>query len=309
MLGSPAPLALTLGDSALAYLARETSKLERLLAKGTGSSVRRVELAGKRFLVTGATGGLGRAIAAALAAQGSGLILSARREPELRELAGSLPGGADRHSVVVSDLATPDAAERLVAEAGELDGLVANAAMHGTGRLERLGADEVKDTLRVNLEAPILMTQALVPRLIERGEGQIVLIGSLNGKAATPRSSIYCATKFGLRGFALALREDLLPHGVGVSLVSPGFVRDAGMFHESGTQPPPGLGTTTPGEVGRGVVRAIRENRSEVEVATRRLRTVVAFAHRRPELAARVQRRGGADKIAEKLSEGHSRRG
>jgi short-subunit dehydrogenase len=278
------------------------------LQKGPVVASVAMELDGKRILVTGATGGLGRAIAAQLAAQGARVVLSARPEAELRELAGSLPGGPDRHELVVSDLAAPGAAERLAAGAGELDGLVANAAMHGTGRLERLGADEVKDTLRVNLEAPILMTQALVPRLIERGEGQIVLIGSLNGKAATPRSSIYCATKFGLRGFALALREDLLPHGVGVSLVSPGFVRDAGMFHESGTQAPPGLGTTTPGAVATGVVRAIRDNRPEVEVATIRLRAAIAFAHRRPQLAARVQRRGGADKIAEKLSEGHGRR-
>jgi short-subunit dehydrogenase len=268
-----------------------------------------MELEGKRILLTGATGGLGRAIAEGLAAAGASLALSARRQPELLELARSLPGGEERHQALVSDLAEAGAAQGLIAEAGELDGLVANAAMHGTGRLERLGTDEVKATLRVNLEAPILIAQALIPRLIERGEGQIVLIGSLNGKAATPRSSVYCATKFGLRGFALALREDLLPHGVGVSLVAPGFVRDAGMFHESGARPPAGLGTTTPREVARGVVRAIRENRSEVEVATRRLRIATAVAHRRPELAARVQRRGGADKIAQNLSDGHVRRG
>jgi short-subunit dehydrogenase len=270
-----------------------------------------MELEGKRILLTGATGGLGRAIAAELASQGSRLVLSARRESELRELADALPAGDGPHDgpheVALSDLAAAGAAERLIAEAGDLDGLVANAAMHGTGRLERLGVEEVQAALRVNLEAPILMVQALVPSLIEKGAGQIVLIGSLNGKAATPRSSIYCATKFGLRGFALALREDLLPYGVGVSLVAPGFVRDAGMFHESGSKAP-GLGTTTPREVARGVARAIRGNRAEVEVASRRLRIATAVAHRRPELAARVQRRGGADKIAKKLSEGHARR-
>jgi len=268
-----------------------------------------MELEGKRILLSGATGGLGRAIAEELGAAGAKLVLSSRKEEELRQLARRLPGGAERHTVVVSDLAQEAAAQKLIEDAGDLDGLVANAAMHGTGRLERLSAEEVGATLRVNLEAPILMAREVAPRLIETGEGQIVLIGSLNGKAATPRSSVYCATKFGLRGFALALREDLLPHGVGVSLVAPGFVREAGMFHESGSKAPSGMGTTTPGEVARGVARAIRENRAEVEVATRRLRIATAVAHRRPELAARVQRRGGADKIAEKLSQGHARRG
>ncbi len=86
--------------------------------------------------------------------------------------------------------------------------------------------------------------------MVERGSGQLVFICSLNGKAGTPRTSLYCATKFGLRGFALALRTDLLPKGVGVSLVSPGFIRNAGMFADVGAKPPPPLGTSSPEQVG-----------------------------------------------------------
>jgi short-subunit dehydrogenase len=267
-----------------------------------------VELEGKRILISGATGGLGRAIAEQLAQSGAKLVLSSRKGDELSELARSLPGGAGRHEVVVADLSGQGAAEELISQAGDLDGLVANAAMAGTGKLERLGREEITATLRVNLEAPILMARELMPRLIDKGEGHIVMISSLNGKAATPRTSVYCATKFGLRGFALALREDLHPHGVGVSIVSPGFVREAGMFHESGVKAPPGLGTTTPRKVGRGVVRAIRRNRAELEIASRRSRAATAFAHRRPQLAARVQRRGGAAKIADQLAAGHAAR-
>jgi short-subunit dehydrogenase len=267
-----------------------------------------VELQGNRVLLSGATGGLGRAIAAALAEEGAALVLSSRSKEELEELARSLPGGARRHKTVVADLSKQGAAEKLVRDAGDLDVLVANAGLPGTGKVEQEPKSELTRTLRVNLEAPMLMAREIIPALVEKGEGQIVFIGSLNGKAATPFTSVYCATKFGLRGFALALREDLHPKGVGVSHVMPGFIREAGMFAESGAKPPPGLGTTTPEKVGEAVVTAIRHDRAEVEPATRRLRIATGIAHRHPELAARIQRRGGAERIARSLHEGHARK-
>jgi short-subunit dehydrogenase len=257
-------------------------------------------------LVSGATGGLGRAIAEQLASAGARLVLSSRKEKELEELARSLPGGARRHEVIVADLAKAGAGEKLVKEAGDLDVLVANAGLPGVGAIERMSKQELTRTMRVNLEAPILMAREIAPQLIEKGEGQIVFITSLNSKAATPRTSIYCATKFGLRGFALAMREDLRPKGVGVSLVSPGFIREAGMFHDAGAKAPPGLGTTSPKQVGEAVVKAIDRDLSEIEPATRRLRLATAFAHLYPELAARVQRRGGAEKIASRIESGHA---
>jgi short-subunit dehydrogenase len=265
-----------------------------------------VELAGKRVLLSGATGGLGRAIAVELAGQGAFLVLSSRKSDELDRLAESLPGAAVRHVPVVADLAEPGAAEELVERAGDLDGLVANAALPATGRLEHFSSDEVQRALRVNFESPILMARALGPKLAEKGEGHLVFIASLAGKVGSPRSSLYNATKFGLRGFAFGLREDLHPHGVGVSVVSPGFVREAGMFADSGAKPPPGLGTTTPEKVAEAVVRAIREDRNEITVAPLRQRLAVEFGHRHPEFAARVQRRGGAERIAEDLAAGQA---
>jgi short-subunit dehydrogenase len=150
------------------------------------------------------------------------------------------------------------------------------------------------------------MSRALAPRLVEKGEGHLVFIASLSGKVGSPRSSLYNATKFGLRGFVFGLREDLHAHGVGVSVVSPGFVREAGMFHDAGSKPPPGLGTTTPEKVAGAVSRAIRTNRNEITVAPLRQRFLTEFGYRHPELAARVQRRGGADRIAEELAAGQS---
>jgi short-subunit dehydrogenase len=265
-----------------------------------------VNLEGKRVLLSGATGGLGRAIAEELAANGATLVLSSRRQAELERLAGSLPGGGDRHKVVVADLADEGAAVALVREAGELDALVANAALPATGRLDSFSDEEIARALRVNFESPIVMARELEPALMEKGEGHLVFISSLSGKVSSPRSSLYNATKFGLRGFAFGLREDLHPHGVGVSIVSPGFVREAGMFADSGSAPPPGLGTTTPRKVGRAVVRAIRRNRNEITVAPRRLRFLTEVGYRHPGLAAALQRRGGAERMAEDLAAGQA---
>ena len=127
-----------------------------------------------------------------------------------------------------------------------VDILVANAGLPGAGWLAEFSAEEVKRALRVNLEAPMLLARALFPEMLERGSGHLVFVSSLSGKSASPRTSVYNATKFGLRGFALGLRTDLAPRGIGVSLVSPGFVRDAGMFADAGAKTPPLMGTTTP---------------------------------------------------------------
>ena len=151
-----------------------------------------------------------------------------------------------------------------------------------------------------------MMARELGPKLAEKGEGQIVLIASLAGKVGTPRSSIYNATKFGLRGFAFGFREDMHPHGVGVSIVSPGFVREAGMFHDAASKPPPGVGTTTPGKVAKAVAEAIRRDRNEITVAPLRQRLLAEFGYRHPEFAARVQRSGGADRIAADLAAGQA---
>jgi short-subunit dehydrogenase len=265
-----------------------------------------VDLEGKRVLLSGATGGLGRAIADELAGHGAKLVLSSRKKEELQELARSLPGGARQHKVVVADLAKDGAAEKLVKDAGNVDALVANAALPATGKLEAFSSEEAKRALRVNFESPILMARALAPKLAKKGEGHLVFIASLAGKVGSPRSSLYNATKFGLRGFAFGLREDLHPHGVGVSIVSPGFVREAGMFHDASAKPPPGLGTTTPGKVARAVSRAIRDNPTEIAVAQMRQRFAAELGYRHPDFAARIQRRGGADRIAAELAEGQA---
>ena len=248
-----------------------------------------MRLQGRTILLSGATGGLGRAIAAELAGRGAVLVLSSRKAEELEALAAGLPGGG--HRFAVADLAEPGAAERLVAEAGELDGIVLNAGDRAHGPVDELPAEQVERVIRVNLEAPVQMTRAASASLRARGEGHLVFIASLAGKAAARRHILYGATKAGLRAFALSLRQDLEPDGVGVSVVNPGFIRDAGMFADSGAKPPMNLGTSTPAEVGAAVADAIEKDKAEIDVAPLRQRELANFAHRFPHVAARLSAR------------------
>jgi short-subunit dehydrogenase len=249
-----------------------------------------VDLDGKTVLLTGATGGLGRATAEALAARGASLVLSSRKPEELDSLALALPG--EGHRRIVSDLAEAGAAEALVTEAGEVDVLVANAGLGAVGRIEQFTPEQIERLLRVNLEAPIRTARALAPAMRERGSGQMVFVSSLAGKAATANSGLYTASKAGLRGFALAMRQDLARDGVGVSIICPGFIREAGMFADSGRNPPMNLGTSTPRAVAAAVLKAIERNRPEIDVAPLRQRLLANFAARRPHLVARIS--GGA---------------
>lgn len=262
-----------------------------------------MNLSGRKALLTGATGGLGRAIAHALAERGAQVALSARKQEALEELAAELPGSG--HSVLAADLAEPDAAERLAAEATGTEILIANAGLPAAGKLDEFSAEEVKRALGVNLEAPMLMARALYPAMVEAGSGHLVFVSSLSGKAASPRSSIYNATKFGLRGFALGLRADLIPRGVGVSIVSPGFVREAGMFADAGSKPPPGMGTATPEQVGKATIKAIERNKAEVTVAPLQQRAAAHFALMSPSLSVKAQSGSTGQKAAEAIAKGH----
>lgn len=249
--------------------------------------------------MTGATGGVGQAIASAFAARGASLIVSGRRAEALEPLATRLGARA-----ILADLSRGEDVDRLIAEAGPVDVLLANAALPASGVFTELDQEDIDRMLEVNLRAPIALARGLAPGMISRGRGHLVMISSLSGKAASAASAIYSATKFGLRGFALGAREDLRPHGVGVSVVLPGFIRDAGMFAEAGVELPRGVGTRTPGKVAEAVIAAVEHNRAEAEVAPLGLRLGAAFAGLAPDLAASISRRMGSDRIATALAEG-----
>lgn len=248
-----------------------------------------MEISGRRVLVTGASGGLGEAIAERLAGEGAQLVVTARREAELSALAQRT--GA---RVLVADLTVQADLDRVLEVAEQVDVLVANAGVGGDVPVDQLTAEGVDRSIAVNLRAPILLSTC-VARACRAGRrpGQVVLIGSLAGLSATPESVMYNATKFGLRGFGLSLRAELAGTGVGVSIVEPGFIRDAGMFADSGVQLPGFVRTRSPADVADGVLDAIRRDRGEVFVAPVELRAAAGFAGLAPGLSQAIQQRLG----------------
>lgn len=253
------------------------------------------------MLLTGATGGIGRTLARSLHQRGAELLVSGRRLEVLTPLADELGARA-----LTADLSIRADVERLAAEAQDADILVANAALPASGHLLELSQSQIDTLLEVDLRAPIALARALAPKMAARGHGHIVLLSSLSGKVASPASSIYSAAKFGLRGFAHGARADLRDAGVGVSVILPGFVREAGMFADSGVKLPPGVGTSSPDEVAAAVISAIEKNRGEVTVAPVGMRLGAVFGAIVPSAAALGQRIMGGAKIAGEMARGQA---
>src|SRR4051794_39720823 len=144
------------------------------------------ELNGARVLRTGATGGIGGAIARALHERGAHVLITGRRREALDELAGAL---GDRVEPLVADLCERDAPAALVERAGRVDILVSNAALPASGKLESFSPDEIDRAIAVNLRAPVQLARALVPAMVERSSGHVVLVSSLAGKVAAAYST------------------------------------------------------------------------------------------------------------------------
>jgi 3-oxoacyl-[acyl-carrier protein] reductase len=184
------------------------------------------DLTGKTALVTGATGGIGAAIARALHAQGAHVVLSGTREAVLQELAAEL--GA-RTSAVAANLSDPAAVDGLV-EAAEaaagapVDILVANAGITKDGLLLRMKDDDWTEVLKVNLESYFRLSRAAVKGMMRRRYGRIVGITSVVGVTGNPGQANYAASKAGMIGFSKALGQEVATRGITVNCVAPGFI-------------------------------------------------------------------------------------
>jgi short-subunit dehydrogenase len=258
------------------------------------------DLNGARALVTGATGGIGNAIARALHRRGAHVQVTGRRQEALDSLVAEL---GDRVEPLVADLASADDVRSLVDRAGRVDVLVANAGLPGSGKLDGFSPEDIDRAIDVNLRAPMQMARALAPPMVERGSGHIVFVSSISGKVATAYASVYNATKFGLRGFGFALHDELKGTGVGATTVFPGFISDAGMFADSGVELPRGVGLKKPEEVADAVLAGIEKGRAEIDVAPVGLRLGGWLAGASPSLVSSLQRRLGGAGIAESLGD------
>jgi short-subunit dehydrogenase len=257
-----------------------------------------MELHGARTLVTGASGGLGAAIARACAARGAKVTLTGRRAGELAAVAAEL--GTEH---LVADLANGDDLARLLESVGELDVLVSNAALPAGGTVDSFSVDEIDRALEVNLRVPVVLSRHFTPAMVQRRRGHVVFVSSLAAAFPTPGLAIYNATKSALASYGLSLRAELAPHRVGVSVVYPGPIRNAGMWADTGLATPLGMPTKSPQDVGSSVVQAIEDNRAEAIIAPLALRIGALLGRSMPAAVAKLAPRFGAYEITDAMAE------
>jgi short-subunit dehydrogenase len=182
-----------------------------------------MQLAGRVALVTGATGGIGRATVRELAARGAQLVVAGRDPAELKDLAKAVGGHA-----LPGDLAMPGAVDELVQEterlAGPVDVLVNNAGRGHSSPLATIPPGEIDSLLYLDLSVPIQLTRRVLPGMLERGRGRIVMVGSIAGLVGVRNEAVYAAAKGGLAVLADSLTDELIGTGVGVTLIAPGAV-------------------------------------------------------------------------------------
>ena len=212
------------------------------------------DLTGRTALVTGASGGIGGAIARSLHAAGAHVILSGTRAAALASLAGEL--GA-RTAQVVCDLADPGAVDGLIgtaeAAAGSpIDILVANAGVTRDGLLLRMKDEDWESVLKVNLESYFRLSRAAMRGMMKRRWGRIIGITSVVGVTGNPGQTNYAASKAGMIGFSKALAQEVASRGITVNCVAPGFIESPMTDALSEAQKSQILGTIPAGRLGVG---------------------------------------------------------
>ena len=184
-------------------------------------------LTGKTALVTGASGGIGSAIARALATQGATVCLSGTREAVLEEVRASLPG--EGHQIATCNLSDPESVEALIPAAleklgGRLDILVNNAGITRDGLIMRMKDADFQDVISVNLEAAFRLIRAAAKPMMKARTGRIITITSVVGTTGNPGQANYAASKAGLVGMSKALGQELASRNITVNCVAPGFI-------------------------------------------------------------------------------------
>ncbi|MBK1782795.1 SDR family NAD(P)-dependent oxidoreductase [Prauserella cavernicola] len=217
--------------------------------------------AGTTAVVTGGSSGIGAATAERLAGRGCDVLAVGRDTDALADIARRT--GA---RCCAADLTSPGAADRVLAEAGEVDLLVCNAGVGWSGPLEVMPEERVGDLVRVNLLAPMLLVRAALPGMLARGRGQIVLVSSIAGSMSVAGEAVYSATKAGLDALGASVRGEVAGRGVGVTIVVPGVV-DTPFFARRGSPYARRVPRPVPPErVAAALVAAAERNRSQVFV-------------------------------------------
>jgi short-subunit dehydrogenase len=187
------------------------------------------KLAGSVCMITGASAGIGKASALALANEGASLVLIARRKHRLDELAQMVHAAGGRAVTVVGDAREEETAMRAMKASkdsfGALNILINNAGMGNYKQLVDTSVEEYDELMTTNVRSTFVFTRHAVPLMIEQGSGTILIISSMAGIYGFAGEAVYCATKFAQVGFAQALDKELRPHGIKVGLICPGGVK------------------------------------------------------------------------------------
>lgn len=185
---------------------------------------------GKTVLITGASSGIGEALALALAKKGAVLGLLARREDRLREVAEKCEKAGSIARAYPADVTDPSAVEeafqRFIHEFETIDILIANAGIGGNDKSTRIyHPPSVKKVIDVNLNGAVNAVYAVLPKMLEQGHGQLVAISSLAGFRGLPKSAAYSASKAGMTAFFESVRLDVKDRGIAVTIIQPGFIK------------------------------------------------------------------------------------
>jgi short-subunit dehydrogenase len=259
--------------------------------------------AGQTVILTGASGGLGVFMARALADFKIKLALVAHPGAGLDAVSEDAKRRGAQTLVLSSDLRDPAQRRSVVEEVktkfGGIDILINNAGVEFTAPYHELSEENLREIINVNLEAAMVLTRLVLPEMLKRGNGHIVNISSLAGKAGPAFQEPYAATKAGLIAFTFSLRATYRKTGVSASVIVPGFV-EAGIYaklkEKSGCSAPALLGSSSPQAVARAAIRAIEKNLPEVIVNPIPVRPLFAVTAMLPSLGEwMIEKTGGHD--------------
>ncbi len=237
-----------------------------------------MELDGAHVFITGASRGIGAAMASRFAAAGARVSVAARSVDALEKVAAEI-GGRAFEADLTDDAVTEALVERVEAEAGPIDVLVNNAGLETTAWLVDVDPSTIRQVTRLNLEAPMVLTRQVLPGMVERGRGHVVFTSSVAGAASFPGLAAYCGTKAGLTNFAATVRAELRDHPIGITVVAPGPV-DTQMWDnlEDAREFEPMLGRlrqlqlipkTSPDKLAKRTVKAVAKDRRHVRTPRR----------------------------------------
>jgi short-subunit dehydrogenase len=255
------------------------------------------ELDGKKILLTGGSRGIGSILAQYLVNRGASVALAARSNSDLQVIASTLAKSGSKVFIVPVDLRDPSQREKLISEVlkefGTIDVLINNAGLETEGAYAELLWTEISENIEVNLVAPMDLTRLILPYMLRNRSGNIVNISSIAAKSGAPYAAVYSGTKAGLAEWSRALRLEMAGTGVQFSTIFPGYVRDVGMFAKFGIKAPWIVGSCSPYQVAKAVIRAIEKGTAEIIVNSQPLRYSFVLNEISPALGDWIMRIAG----------------